>query len=172
MPDCLSLQPFLPSRRCPHGPRNPRAKSQVDCTALAAFAVQHGTVTTADYRADGYFDEAADIDGKPRRHVGLPPFCRVRGTSSPSSDSKIGFEVWLPLSGWTGRLHMIGNGAYSDRIYYDQMAARLRAGEVAVATDTGHEGGGSPGSACWPSRSASSTGGIGRCTRVSSRPRR
>ena len=36
---------------------------------------------------------------------------------------------------------MVGNGAYSDRIYYDQMAARLRAGEVAVATDTGHQGG-------------------------------
>jgi len=36
---------------------------------------------------------------------------------------------------------MVGNGAYSDRLYYGQVAARLRNGDVGVATDTGHEGG-------------------------------
>src|SRR4051812_7214310 len=87
---------FLALAAVPAWAEEPR--SQVDCAALVALAVPHGTVTSADYRVDGSFEEAADIDGKPRRHVGLPPFCRVRGTASPSSDSSIGFEVWLPLS--------------------------------------------------------------------------
>ena len=50
--------------------------------------------------------------------------------SQPVEGSKIGFEVWLPLSTWSGRLHMVGNGAYSDRLYYGQVAARLRNGFI------------------------------------------
>ncbi len=111
------------------------------CTGLAKLALPHATVTLAEARHDGAFHENADIDGKPFDHTGLPAFCRVTGTSSPVPGSKIGFEVWLPLDGWSGRLHMVGNGAYSDRLYYGQVAARLRNGDVGVATDTGHAGG-------------------------------
>ena len=56
--------------------------------------------------------------------------------------SEIGFEVWLPEASWNNRLHMLGNGSYSSSIYWEQMADRLRRGDVAVATDTGHTGGG------------------------------
>jgi feruloyl esterase len=117
------------------------ARAAPDCAALAKLALPHASVTSATEERTGTFHEARDIDGQPFDHKDLPPFCRVRGISSPTADSKIGFEVWLPLGTWNGRLHMVGNGAYSDRIYYGQMAARLRNGDVAVATDTGHEGG-------------------------------
>jgi feruloyl esterase len=52
----------------------------------------------------------------------------------------IGFEVWLPLQGWSHRLHMVGNGGYGSNIYYAQMSARIRVHDIAVATDTGHRG--------------------------------
>ena len=116
-------------------------KTDVDCTALATLSLPHATVTAAEVLRDGVFHEAAGMDGKPRDHAGLPPFCRVRGVSTPVPGSRIGFELWLPLGEWNGRLHMVGNGAYGDRIYYPQMVARLQNGDVAVATDTGHQGG-------------------------------
>jgi feruloyl esterase len=116
-------------------------RTDADCTALSGLALPHAKITLAEPRRDGAFHENSDIDGKPFDHTGLPAFCRVTGVSSPVEGSRIGFEVWLPLGGWSGRLHMVGNGAYSDRIYYGQVAARLRNGDVGVATDTGHEGG-------------------------------
>jgi len=116
-------------------------KADAECTALARLALPHVTMTAATAERSGLFHEESGADGKPRDHKDLPPFCRVLGTSSPVADSKIGFEIWLPLGGWTGRLQAIGNGAYDDRIYYAQMAQRVRAGDVVVATDTGHKGG-------------------------------
>ena len=116
-------------------------KTEADCSALTALALPHATVASTEVQRDGVFHEAAGMDGKPRDHAGLPPFCRVRGVATPVPGSRIGFEVWLPLADWQGRLHMVGNGAYGDCIYYPQMAARLKNGDVAVATDTGHQGG-------------------------------
>ncbi|HTR88031.1 MAG TPA: tannase/feruloyl esterase family alpha/beta hydrolase [Reyranella sp.] len=111
------------------------------CAALTSLSLPGAKVVSAESMRSGAFHEDTDIDGKPYDHRGLPAFCRVRGEATPTPDSHIGFEVWLPFTGWDGRLHMVGNGAYSDRIYYGQMAARLRSGDVAVATDTGHKGG-------------------------------
>src|SRR3546814_13265420 len=46
----------------------------------------------------------------------------------------------MPMTGWTGRLHMIGGGAYVSNISYEEMIPRLNDGEVVVGTDTGHSG--------------------------------
>src|SRR5438552_3815777 len=40
----------------------------------------------------------------------LPAFCRVVARARPSPRSDIKFEVWLPTSGWDGRLSTAGNG--------------------------------------------------------------
>lgn len=68
------------------------------------------------------------------------PVCRIRGIATPTAQSSIHFEVWLPLSGWNGRIEMIGNGGYSPQIRFDELAALVRDGNAAVATDTGHGG--------------------------------
>ena len=72
----------------------------------------------------------------------MPAFCRVKVTDRPSVDSEIKTEVWLPLAGWTGRYRGIGNGGFAGEMYYEQMAAGVKEGSVAAATDTGHVGGG------------------------------
>ncbi|WP_213978921.1 tannase/feruloyl esterase family alpha/beta hydrolase [Sphingomonas sp. dw_22] len=110
-----------------------------DCARLKDAAIPHVEILVAK-PVSGTFVEDFVADRRPRTYTGLKPFCRVRGISRPVPGSEIGFEVWLPASGWNGRLHMIGNGAYVSNISYKQMIARLDDGDVAVATDTGHQG--------------------------------
>jgi len=107
------------------------------CSDLAGQTIDHATVKSAEVVDGGTFSAP-----NRKSYSGLPTFCRVSGVSKPVAGSEIGFEVWLPEArSWTRRLHMVGNGAYSSNIYYAQMAARIRAGDVGVATDTGHQGG-------------------------------
>jgi len=111
------------------------------CTDLAGLKLPNVEIILAGPITGGVFrDDTRIQDGEERIYRGLPAFCRVRGVSRPVPGSQIGFEVWLPQSGWTGRLHMVGNGGYSSNLYYAQVVQRLKAGDVAVATDTGHRG--------------------------------
>src|SRR5689334_540981 len=54
-----------------------------------------------------------------------PEYCEVKGSASPVPTSHIGFTVWLPPAArWSQRLHMVGNGGYSSKIYEAQLEAR------------------------------------------------
>jgi feruloyl esterase len=70
----------------------------------------------------------------------LPAFCRVSVTLTPSSDSDIKSEVWLPLAGWNGKFQQVGNGGWNGAIQYPALASALRRGYAASSTDTGHAG--------------------------------
>jgi feruloyl esterase len=39
----------------------------------------------------------------------LPAFCRMAATLTPSSDSDIRIEVWLPAENWNGKFQAVGN---------------------------------------------------------------
>ncbi len=78
--------------------------------------------------------------------TGTPAYCRVKGTATPSSDSKIGFEVWLPLSGWNGELLQLGNGGLAGSINYPPMLQQIGRHYAVAATDDGHTGAGTDGS--------------------------
>jgi len=67
----------------------------------------------------------------------LPIFCRVVAVLQPSADSDIGVEMWLPQSGWNGRLEGTGNGGLAGHINYGALAAGLRLGYAVVNTDMG-----------------------------------
>ena len=67
----------------------------------------------------------------------LPSFCRVAATLTPSSDSNIKIEVWLPLRGWNGKYQGTGNGGYAGHIAYGSLAAGLRRGYATANTDLG-----------------------------------
>jgi feruloyl esterase len=110
-----------------------------DCAALKQIKLPHVEILIAT-PVSGTFREDMVVERAPRTFTRLKAFCRVRGISRPVAGSSIGFELWLPTDGWSGRLHMIGNGAYVSNISYKQMIARLDDGDVAVATDTGHSG--------------------------------
>ena len=68
-------------------------------------------------------------------------YCRVAATLTPTSDSDIKMELWLPASGWNGKFQAVGNGAFNGTINYAAMMAALRRGYATASTDTGHVGG-------------------------------
>jgi len=70
----------------------------------------------------------------------LPSFCRVTATLTPTSDSDIKVEVWLPAAGWNGKFQAVGNGGWAGTISYPAMAEALRRGYATTSTDTGHTG--------------------------------
>jgi hypothetical protein len=69
-----------------------------------------------------------------------PAFCRVTATLTPTPDSDIKIEVWMPAENWNGKLVGIGNGVWAGSISYSALAEPLAKGYATVATDTGHVG--------------------------------
>jgi len=94
-----------------------------DCSALANHELPHVRIAAAQL-----VPAQADV----------PEFCRVQGEAQPTADSQIGFELWLPASGWNGRYYQLGNGGFAGTIHHPALAAELRRGNAVAATDTGH----------------------------------
>ncbi|ORE93308.1 hypothetical protein ATO4_16215 [Aurantimonas sp. 22II-16-19i] len=68
----------------------------------------------------------------------MPPFCRVEAIVTPTPDSKIGIEVWLPSESWNGRFLGTGNGGGAGSIAYGMgMIEGLRRGFAVANTDLG-----------------------------------
>ena len=141
----------------------------VPCESLMGFAMKNVTITLAKGVGAGEFtpppaargaalrgaaaaapaaglaDDAAPAPprggGPPVSYKDLAAFCRVAATLTPVPDSEIKIEVWLPVTGWNGKLEAVGNGAWAGSISIPALAAALRAGYAGVSTDTGHTGG-------------------------------
>ena len=120
------------------------------CAKLAALKIPNASITLAQTVAAGAFV------GPPEPFSGvdisafyktLPAFCRVVAEAKPTSDSDIKIEVWMPSSGWNGKLQGIGNGGFAGLIDDRQIGMAVKAGYAGTATDTGHTG--SPIDAAW-----------------------
>jgi feruloyl esterase len=101
-----------------------------------AKALPDATITSANLQQAGPFVIPAEL--APSRTVRLPDLCRVQGVLSPTPDSRIAFEVWLPAEGWNGRFLGIGNGGFAGTIGYATLAAAVQGGYASASTDTGH----------------------------------
>ncbi|HEX4098454.1 MAG TPA: tannase/feruloyl esterase family alpha/beta hydrolase, partial [Caulobacteraceae bacterium] len=116
-----------------------------DCGQMAGEVLPEGKITAATLVAAGEFQPPASPFGPPpgvaaSGFKSLPAFCRIQATLTPSPDSDIKVEVWLPASGWNGKLVGIGNGVWAGSISYFQLGAPLSRGYAVAATDTGHVG--------------------------------
>jgi len=111
------------------------------CESLASLALPNGKITAAQPVAAGAFSAPGARAGRGNAMADLPAFCRVEATLTPSSDSDIKIEVWLPTANWNGKFQAVGNGAWSGAIGYAALAEALRRGYAASSTDTGHAGG-------------------------------
>jgi len=117
----------------------PVAAFGATCESLSSLKLPDTTITLAAEVTAGPLTASTSLRD-------LPAFCRVALTLKPSSDSDIRVEVWLPVSGWNGKLMAVGNGAWAGSISYSAMAEALRRGYATSSTDTGHVGGGGDGS--------------------------
>jgi feruloyl esterase len=117
------------------------------CESVASLALPDGKITSATLVAAGAFTPPGGgfMMGGPGALAvfkGAPSFCRVTATLTPTSDSDIKIEVWMPAENWNGKLVGVGNGVWAGTISYSALAEPLARGYATVATDTGHVGSG------------------------------
>ena len=113
------------------------------CDAKLFALPTTASVTAAASVSSGTFVAPAaggsSIGGlRPVPFTNLPEFCRVSVTLRPSLDSDIKAEVWMPTSGWNGKLLAVGNGGWGGVISYPALATALARGYAAASTDAGH----------------------------------
>ena len=105
------------------------------CGTLAKHSLPDTTIATAEPVAAGSFTPP----GSNNVIANLPPFCRISGVIAPTADSRIRFEVWMPLEKWNGKFAGVGNGGWAGTISFGALAEQLRRGYASASTDTGHE---------------------------------
>jgi feruloyl esterase len=113
------------------------------CESLASLKLADTNITRAQSVPAGKFAATpAGIlaDGAPafRPYSLMPAFCHVQATLTPSSDSEIKMELWMPATGWNGRFQAQGNGGWAGTIALNTLAGAVIRGYAVAATDTGH----------------------------------
>jgi len=67
------------------------------------------------------------------------PFCKVTTTLTPTADSSIQTELWMPdAAHWNGKFLGVGNGALTGAIWHTSMVRPLQAGYAVANSDLGH----------------------------------
>jgi feruloyl esterase len=121
-----------------------------ECEKLAGTKIPGAAITLAQSVAAGTFVAPPlpfPVPDQTAFYKGLPAFCRIVAEAKPTADSDIKLEVWMPISGWNGKLQGIGNGGFAGLIDDRQLGVAMSRGYAATATDTGHAG--SPIDATW-----------------------
>ena len=122
--------------------------TQASCDKLATMKLAGGTITSAKFVAAGAMPAPPARGGGPAAggrgnpFADLPAVCQVAATMRPSADSNIKIEVWMPSSGWNGKLRGTGNGGLGGGTgaNANALAAAVRRGYATVGSNTGHEG--------------------------------
>jgi feruloyl esterase len=122
-----------------------RPSDAASCESLAAVSLPEARIDVAQTVAAGAFQPAPGAIPNPAnapRFGDLPAFCRVVATARPKSAAPVTIEVWLPVSGWNGRLRGIGNDGFYNAapVTLGGLVDGLRAGDVAVGSDGGRKG--------------------------------
>src|SRR5436305_6338996 len=109
--------------------------SATPCTNLQSLQLEHTTINSATDNMSGVF--VVPGSSPPTTLTGLPAFCRVTATLTPTSDSSIKIEVWLPETKWNGRFLGTGGGGFQGVISYNALASGIQAGFAATNSDLG-----------------------------------
>ena len=108
------------------------------CASLAALTVPDVTIVAATAVPAGPF---AIPGTRPTAPVAVPAFCRVQAVLTPTRDSHINIEVWIPEGpAWNGKFQGVGTGGFAGSISYGALVEGVRRGYATASTDTGHEG--------------------------------
>ncbi|MCU1382292.1 MAG: Tannase and feruloyl esterase [Acidobacteria bacterium] len=106
------------------------------CDALGTLKLADVTITAATpvepgaFRAPGASATAAGMN--------TPAFCRVAATLTPTAESHIRIELWMPpANAWNGKFLGTGNGGAGGAISYPALAAGLQKGYAVTNTDMG-----------------------------------
>jgi len=118
------------------------ARAASSCEDLTTLRLPNAAITLAQsIEAGATVVSGAAREGDAERPIRAPgSFCRVAATLTPSTDSDIKVELWMPLQNWNQKFQAVGNGAFSGSIAYPAMVNALARGYATASTDTGHVG--------------------------------
>jgi hypothetical protein len=106
------------------------------CSDLASLSLTDVTITAAQTVPAGDYTAANG-----QTYPGLPTFCRVAATATPTSQSDINFEVWMPPAGtWNGIFRAEGSGGSAGAITFPLMANAIQRNYATMSNDNGHTG--------------------------------
>lgn len=116
------------------------------CEKLSQLTLSKAKLVSAQTVEAGAFPPPTAMSswlaGSPELYKSLGAFCRVVVEATPSADSLIKIEVWMPAEGWNGRFRGQGNGGFAGEIDYHRLGLAVQAKYASAATDTGHAAGG------------------------------
>ena len=104
------------------------------CADLGLIAIDSVSISVTEQHEAGFLSQNRGAD------LSLPAHCRVAAVLSPSDDSHIEMELWLP-DNWNGKFLALGNGGWAGSISFSAMALGLQSGYAVASNDTGHSGG-------------------------------
>jgi feruloyl esterase len=111
------------------------------CEKIADLKVPDITITSATFIQPTSLQLFTSPEGTRPGATIATAFCRVVGVATPTSDSHINFEIWLPPNErWNGKFQGEGNGGLTGGISYAAMATALESGYAAASSDLGHVG--------------------------------
>ena len=115
------------------------AQQQPACEGLKSLSLKSVTITAVEFVAagakrPGRGGRAAQADAP------LPAHCKVAATLTPSPDSHIEMELWMPAENWNGKFLAVGNGGWAGDIETAAVANALSRRYAAASNDTGHKG--------------------------------
>jgi hypothetical protein len=113
-------------------------RAQTDCARLVDLSLDHTRIISA------VWVPAGDIPSTPnqtsRSAANVAAHCEVKAVATPTSDSDINFELWLPAaSDWNGKYLQIGSGGWGGVIGTRGLITPLNRGYATAATDEGHK---------------------------------
>jgi feruloyl esterase len=116
------------------------AQAQQSCESLSSLKIPNLTITSAKSLPAGWELPVQEgfISTKAGQKVAVP-FCRIEAYSTPTRDSHIGIEVWLPLAEkWNGKFFGVGNPGFIGSLARGALAGNVVQGWATASTDTGH----------------------------------
>src|SRR4029077_5386249 len=91
------------------------AFAQTPCEQLKMLKLTRMAITQAESKAAGPLQSSDNLATAAAQM--LPSYCRVAATLTPTSDSDIKMEVWLPASAaWNGKFEAVGGGGWAGGI--------------------------------------------------------
>ncbi|HEY7091235.1 MAG TPA: tannase/feruloyl esterase family alpha/beta hydrolase [Tepidisphaeraceae bacterium] len=125
------------------------AAAAAPCESLTSLKLDKASITSAQMVAEGPAPVrqggqrgAPAGANPPPAPATIPAHCRVQLVLTPTSDSLINMELWLPLlDNWNGKFMGVGNGGFAGSIQglTNEMPQALRLGYATAGTDTGHQ---------------------------------
>jgi feruloyl esterase len=110
--------------------------SAATCESLVSLSLPNISITAAQTIPAGDYTAANG-----QTYPNLPTFCRVAATATPTSQSQINFEVWMPPADtWNGIFRGEGSGGSAGAITFPLMVNAIQRNYATMSNDNGHTG--------------------------------